>query len=277
MSSIVIIGSSNVDYLGVSFNKLIEKDSNIGKISVSSGGVGRNICENLLRLGEDVTFFTAIGNDMAGEKIEKELKDLKCKIIKPLTTKQTASYLAIHDETGDMALALCDTSIIEDLSNELFEHYKDIINDAEILIFDGNLTPQTLKYLFNTFTNKIIVDGISTSKVVKFKDYLSKIYVLKVNTYEYEEIRPFIKENNFPQFLIVTNGKESIKCITKDNEYTIEIEPVEKIVNATGAGDAFISGVISSLSHNDDIFEAIKKGDKLAKLTLTSKSSVYKL
>ena len=277
MSSIVIIGSSNVDYLGVSFNKLIEKDSNIGKISVSSGGVGRNICENLLRLGEDVTFFTAIGNDMAGEKIEKELKDLKCKIIKPLTTKQTASYLAIHDETGDMALALCDTSIIEDLSNELFEHYKDIINDAEILIFDGNLTPQTLKYLFNTFTNKIIVDGISTSKVVKFKDYLSKIYVLKVNTYEYEEIRPFIKENNFPQFLIVTNGKESIKCITKDKEYTIEIEPVEKIVNATGAGDAFISGVISSLSHNDDIFEAIKKGDKLAKLTLNSKSSVYKL
>lgn len=277
MSSIVIIGSSNVDYLGVSFNKLIEKDSNIGKISVSSGGVGRNICENLLRLGEDVTFFTAIGNDMAGEKIEKELKDLKCKIIKPLTTKQTASYLAIHDKTGDMALALCDTSIIEDLSNELFEHYKDIINDAEILIFDGNLTPQTLKYLFNTFTNKIIVDGISTSKVVKFKDYLSKIYVLKVNTYEYKEIRPFIKENNFPQFLIVTNGKESIKCITKDNEYTIEIEPVEKIVNATGAGDAFISGVISSLSHNDDIFEAIKKGDKLAKLTLTSKSSVYKL
>ena len=277
MSSIVIIGSSNVDYLGVSFNKLIEKDSNIGKISVSSGGVGRNICENLLRLGEDVTFFTAIGNDMAGEKIEKELKDLKCKIIKPLTTKQTASYLAIHDETGDMALALCDTSIIEDLSNELFEHYKDIINDAEILIFDGNLTPQTLKYLFNTFTNKIIVDGISTSKVVKFKDYLSKIYVLKVNTYESKEIRPFIKENNFPQFLIVTNGKESIKCITKDNEYTIEIEPVEKIVNATGAGDAFISGVISSLSHNDDIFEAIKKGDKLAKLTLTSKSSVYKL
>lgn len=276
MSSIVIIGSSNVDYLGVSFNKLIDRDSNIGKISVSSGGVGRNICENLLRLGEDVTFITAIGNDLAGEKIEKELKDLKCKIIKPLTNKPTASYLAIHDETGDMALALCDTSIIDDLSNELFEHYKDLIKSANLLVFDGNLTPQTLDYLFKTFENKIIVDGISTSKVIKFKDYLSKIYVLKVNSYEYDVIKPFISDDNIPQYLIVTNGKYSIKCITKEQEYVIEIEPIEEVVNTTGAGDAFISGVISSLTHNDDIFEAIKKGDKLAKLTLTSKSSVYK-
>lgn len=276
MSSIVIIGSSNVDYLGVSFNKLIDRDSNIGKISVSSGGVGRNICENLLRLGEDVTFITAIGNDLAGEKIEKELKDLKCKIIKPLTNKPTASYLAIHDETGDMALALCDTSIIDDLSNDLFEHYKDLIKSANLLVFDGNLTPQTLDYLFKTFENKIIVDGISTSKVIKFKDYLSKIYVLKVNSYEYDVIKPFISDDNIPQYLIVTNGKDSIKCITKEQEYVIEIEPIEEVVNTTGAGDAFISGVISSLTHNDDIFEAIKKGDKLAKLTLTSKSSVYK-
>lgn len=276
MSSIVIIGSSNVDYLGVSFNKLIDRDSNIGKISVSSGGVGRNICENLLRLGEDVTFITAIGNDLAGEKIEKELKDLKCKIIKPLTNKPTASYLAIHDETGDMALALCDTSIIDDLSNELFEHYKDLIKSANLLVFDGNLTPQTLDYLFKTFENKIIVDGISTSKVIKFKDYLSKIYVLKVNSYEYDVIKPFISDDNIPQYLIVTNGKDSIKCITNEQEYVIEIEPIEEVVNTTGAGDAFISGVISSLTHNDDIFEAIKKGDKLAKLTLTSKSSVYK-
>lgn len=276
MSSIVIIGSSNVDYLGVSFNKLIDRDSNIGKISVSSGGVGRNICENLLRLGEDVTFITAIGNDLAGEKIEKELKDLKCKIIKPLTNKPTASYLAIHDETGDMALALCDTSIIDDLSNDLFEHYKDLIKSANLLVFDGNLTPQTLDYLFKTFENKIIVDGISTSKVIKFKDYLSKIYVLKVNSYEYDVIKPFISDDNIPQYLIVTSGKDSIKCITKEQEYVIEIEPIEEVVNTTGAGDAFISGVISSLTHNDDIFEAIKKGDKLAKLTLTSKSSVYK-
>lgn len=276
MSSIVIIGSSNVDYLGVSFNKLIDRDSNIGKISVSSGGVGRNICENLLRLGEDVTFITAIGNDLAGEKIEKELKDLKCKIIKPLTNKPTASYLAIHDEIGDMALALCDTSIIDDLSNDLFEHYKDLIKSANLLVFDGNLTPQTLDYLFKTFENKIIVDGISTSKVIKFKDYLSKIYVLKVNSYEYDVIKPFISDDNIPQYLIVTSGKDSIKCITKEQEYVIEIEPIEEVVNTTGAGDAFISGVISSLTHNDDIFEAIKKGDKLAKLTLTSKSSVYK-
>ena len=50
----VVIGGVNIDIGGHSFQPLIPADSNPGKISVSLGGVGRNIAHNLSLLGTDV-------------------------------------------------------------------------------------------------------------------------------------------------------------------------------------------------------------------------------
>jgi pseudouridine kinase len=47
-----IIGGINIDIEGAPFKKLKYQDSNPGKIRLSYGGVGRNIAENLARLGE---------------------------------------------------------------------------------------------------------------------------------------------------------------------------------------------------------------------------------
>ena len=280
MSEIVVIGSSNVDYLGKAFNKIIEKDSNVGKVTISSGGVGRNICENLLRLKEDVTFITALGNDKQGERLESELLALNCKIIKPQTMKSTASYLAISDNTGDMVLGLCDTSIIDEIDIELLEYYDEIISSCKILMVDANISLESIGYLLNKYSDKvkIIVDGISTTKVLKFKDYLSKIYLLKVNKYEYDTIYPFIKDNNQPKYLIKTSGKKNIECFNFDLlkvDY-IDVPKVDKIINTTGAGDALLSGIISYLTHGKEMIPSIKFGIERASLTLQTSDSVYK-
>ena len=49
-SYVAVLGGCNMDITGYSFDNLKERDSNPGKIEYSSGGVGRNICENLARL-----------------------------------------------------------------------------------------------------------------------------------------------------------------------------------------------------------------------------------
>ena len=48
---IVGIGAANVDIMGESTGKLVMEDSNPGTLSVSVGGVTRNVCENTARLG----------------------------------------------------------------------------------------------------------------------------------------------------------------------------------------------------------------------------------
>ena len=48
---IVGIGAANVDIMGESAARLVMEDSNPGTLSVSVGGVTRNVCENTARLG----------------------------------------------------------------------------------------------------------------------------------------------------------------------------------------------------------------------------------
>ena len=64
----VVVGGVNIDIGGRSYAPLVEADSNPGRISLSLGGVGRNISHNLSLLGTDVRMLTAIGDDLHGEQ-----------------------------------------------------------------------------------------------------------------------------------------------------------------------------------------------------------------
>lgn len=274
-NKITIFGSSNIDYLGTCNQKIIYKDSNVGLIKVSFGGVGRNIVENLLRMGDDVTFFTAIGEDELGLKMQNELIRLGCNIIKPKTDMPSASYLAISDESGDMALALCDARINVAITKELIDYYHELINESDFIVIDTNLEKEVIEYIIDSFDKKIIVDGISTTKVLKIVDRLSKLYVLKVNELEYEVIKEYLKTNK-PKYLVKSCGKDDICLIYNNKEKYISVPKVENIVSTTGAGDALISGIIHGLAKNLNIEGSINEGIKRATKTLLSFDSVCK-
>lgn len=271
MDKIVIIGSTNIDYIGFSNKKLIYKDSNIGKVLISSGGVGRNICENLLRKHHNVTFLTCIGNDVYGMQMEKDLVSLGCKVVKPITDSPSASYLCINDENNDMVLALCDTTINESLNLEFISKNEKILSESEYIVIDGNLSFEVISYIVNKFSSKkLIADGISTVKVKKFYNLLDKFYLFKVNSFEYE----IIKDASKPKYLIVSNGGDNIKYydgIWKEQE----VLNVDNIVSTTGCGDALLSGTISGLLNNCSFEDSLKQGIELASKTLSVSKSVY--
>jgi hypothetical protein len=73
MSRAAVIGAVNIDICGRPFNPLIMRDSNPGTVTMSMGGVGRNIAHNLRLLGLDVTFITALGGDMYAKSVDGKL------------------------------------------------------------------------------------------------------------------------------------------------------------------------------------------------------------
>ena len=60
---IVGVGAANADLNGASLAPIHLRDSNPGHISLSAGGVTRNVCENLARLGADVKLLSCVGDD----------------------------------------------------------------------------------------------------------------------------------------------------------------------------------------------------------------------
>ena len=120
---VVVIGGANVDMLGKPFVSLSKHDSAPGKLKYTSGGVGRNITENLSRLGVNVKFITAFGNDSNGDRLKKELEALGVDLSQSLTVddENTSTYICLNDEHGEMQYALSDMRILDRLDEEFFK------------------------------------------------------------------------------------------------------------------------------------------------------------
>ncbi len=73
---VAVIGGANMDICGRAKIPLSGSDSTPSDIFSGFGGVGRNIAENLARLGTKCHLVTAVGRDMWGEKILEHCREL---------------------------------------------------------------------------------------------------------------------------------------------------------------------------------------------------------
>lgn len=281
MNKILVIGASNIDIIGVSNAKAIEGDSNPGKIELLYGGVGKNIAENLFRLGEDVELLTFIGGGSFGKANIEYFKELGIPFNHSLINpdKECGKYLAIHDYDGVMLSGVNDFSFIESITKADFLSLHEYINSFDILVIDTNLSEEVLEYLIKQYQNKIlIVDGVSQTKVKRIIPFIPYIDLLKVNVAELSSIlgkkvedvilgvRTLIEREM--KSVVVTNGTEPITYNIDSKVYQTLIFEPEMVVSSVGAGDALLSGVIYGISHKKSMHEAINLGKKASALTM---------
>jgi len=276
----LVIGATNIDVIGSSYNNIIDKESNVGDITISLGGVAKNIATNLLYLGEEVAFLTLIGNDnfslLQRSEFDKLNLDISHSFIK--STKSNI-YLAIHDSNGDLITGINDMSSFESLKMSDFYPLDDYIRSFDVLVFDTNLNEKTLNYLITQYKDKTIyVDGVSQTKVLRIKNVLPYIDLLKINDYE---LNALLNINNCD---IIKDIKKVLKLGVKNcvvslsskpivyndgNEiYQSEIQKVKEIKSTMGAGDALLAGILFYLNNNKNIHEAVNFGKRVAGKTL---------
>ena len=76
MSRAAVVGAVNMDICGKPFSPLLMRDSNPGTITLSPGGVGRNIAHNLCLLGQQTAMVTVMGDDDFGRRVQENAKDI---------------------------------------------------------------------------------------------------------------------------------------------------------------------------------------------------------
>lgn len=188
---VTVIGGANVDIQGFSLDKLKLNDSNPGKVKVSAGGVGRNIAENLSRLGIKTKLITAVGDDLYGEKISNECRIAGIDIDHCLVLKSmpSSTYLSVLDENGDMKVAISDMDTIDYLNIDFLKTKSLIIENSSAIVIDTNLSLEVIEYLLSNFKHKIFfVDTVSTTKARKVKELIGYFHTIKPNIYETEEL-----------------------------------------------------------------------------------------
>ena len=289
MRKITVIGASMVDIVGKSFESIIERDSNPGQLSISAGGVSRNIAGNLACLNQDVTLITALGDDSLSQVIVASCQELNINLDYAHFQEDgiSTTYLAILDNDGDLALALSDTTLLDNLPLSHIQKNKIILEAGEVIIMDAALPDVIIEYILKEFANKrIYIDPVSVGKAVSIKDYLGNFYMLKCNVLEasYLSNHDIKSERDYfnaaeyfhklgVKTVVITRGPDGI-FYSSDGKQGFYQHRAVSVVNATGAGDAFLAGWVYSDLKQYPLDLKIKIASEVAALTLEGKTSV---
>lgn len=257
-AKVAVIGGANMDIGGFPSAQLVMGDSNPGKVRMTMGGVGRNIAENLARLGLEVHLLTALGDDASGRAIledcrEKGISTDRCLILNDMNT---SVYLFMDDVNGDLSCAINDMDIQLQITPEALAPHMDFLNSMDAVVMDANLAQPTIDFLAEKLTVPVYADAVSAAKVYKLRNALGRIYCFKPNRIEAEllcnmEIRDAIDGYEAVKRLLETGLQRvfltmgSMGAVCGDQSGCVFIPPrAPNIVNTSGAGDAFTSALI---------------------------------
>ncbi|MBU2515585.1 winged helix-turn-helix transcriptional regulator [bacterium] len=284
---VVVIGGANMDITGFSDNLLVPNDSNPGRIRMSSGGVGRNIAANLAKLGIQTKLISAVGDDLFGRRIieDSSLAGIDTAYIKTVSAHPSSIYLSIINATGEMDVAVSDMKITDSLDTEWLKKHHQLISGAAAVVMETNLPQSSIRYLANTHGAKLFLDTVSTTKTKKVKDIIGSFHTIKPNRIEAEYLTDFKIQNQTDvekavRFFLdkgttnvfISLGKEGVAYGTADKTGFFKMK-TERMVNTTGAGDAFMAVLVYGYLNDIDIHEAVKLASTASYLTLTSEDT----
>ncbi|KTD70904.1 carbohydrate kinase family protein [Legionella tucsonensis] len=291
---IICIGGITVDRKLTSIHKLQLGTSNPVSSMFTFGGVAHNVATNIALLTHNVHIYSVVGEDNYGMQAITHLKNMGIQIQNILTihNKPTAHYDVILDNDGEVFLALADMEIFDHVPFEQFTQSWNEWGNKEIVFLDTNLPQEIIEYAIQIARSqniKLCIDPVSVIKAKKLPACLEHIFLLKPDRFEAEalthtrihSVSDCIKAGQ----LLLEKGVGNCIISLGKSGYVIVNETIQKhfpaffidpIIDVSGAGDAFIAGILYELKQEKPIINACQTGAAMAALTVQSRHTVNK-
>ena len=253
----------------------------------SLGGGGANVAAGVANFGFKTAVFGQVGNN-----------PFKHMILQKLLSKHVAQEFLIEKENY---LNISSILLTEDGEKTVVhyvspndhlivqEKYENKLTQTK-MVYMGNMPDMTLreKIRILTFFKKNNIDiclniGINDCRL-PLNDTLPLIKladIFVINTHEYAElVKKDIQKIDFKkdwakylsiekQTLVVTDGTHGSYCSNNGKAYFQGVIEKGKRVDATGAGDAYVSGFISAYLEEASIENAMIKGSEYSGIKIT--------
>ena len=244
------------------------------------GGGGGNVAVGLARAGIKSSLWTEIGKGGVSQLIIAKLKDENVEI-KDLVERSDFTNVSAILLSGDG-----ERTIINHRSHESeleFDNlHKSLFKGAKA-VYLGNmpeleleLRESILEYAkkenLTTYLNLGVKD--CRKRQSKLKKLLSSVDYLLVNRYELSDILDIPPNEIMPSavnyqsrifnsssaVLVVTDGEFGSYAQTKNEIFFQKAVKVKKVIDATGAGDAFTSGFMAARFYGLDLSTSLQSG-----------------
>ena len=283
-----VIGGANVDMSATLNDAFIAADSNPGHVEVGYGGVARNIAHDLSLLGARTQLLTVFGGDLFGGLLHDYCKQqgIDVHLSDRENSQRSGIYLCLNNHSGEMIAAVADTEIIRTITPEWLAKRSGELNLSDYIVADTNITEDSIRWLMENVTAPLFIDGVSTTKAHRVVNALRKaklpyLHTLKLNLKEALAVTETATYADAAQQLLdlgvahvyITLGAEGVYCRNAAEEKLFPALPGE-IVNTTGAGDAFLAGVIYAHMKKIAFPQTAQYGLMAARATLMSPKAV---
>jgi pseudouridine kinase len=271
---VVVVGGANVDVKARTANALVAGTSNPGTVVRTPGGVGRNVAENLARLGSRVALLSTVGSDADGDWLVEQTAAAGVDVSAVLRGGRTGRYVALLDADGDLVAGVADMAATDALVPDTLDHR--LLRSAALVVVDGNLPATTVDAVL-ALGVRVVIDPVSVPKARRISPLLSAarpVYAITPNEDELAAMGsvPDLHDRGV-EVVWVRRGPAGSLLSTADGETSLEAPEVTP-VDVTGAGDAMLAAFCHRLLAGSSLTDAAAYGHEAAALTVASPHTV---
>lgn len=291
---IAVIGDVFIDIKGFSTSTYIPCGRNLGTIQQIHGGVARNVAEDIANVELEPVFVGTVDDDAMGEAVIQKLNRHKVDTRYMKKVKNgMGTWLAVFDHNGDVVASVSKrpeheamVQILEESGDEIFANADSIAIEIDM---DQEVTKKTFA-LAEKYNKKVYALVSNMSVAIERRDLIRKTECFVCNQQEagilfsenYDEITPEELYKILPDRIcsakiskmVVTMGDKGAVYATLDGENGICPALKVDVVDTTGAGDAFFSGVCLGMTYGKTLQEACVIGTRLASTVICTSENI---
>ena len=259
---ILILGSIGLDTIETQYGKR----KNLLGGSATYATIASGIYSEVVPVGIVGDDFPKDGYDIFS-RFSKNINNIK------VENGATFRWGGKYHENGDAR-----DTLFTDLG--VFENFDPIINEKDVnvsWVFLANIHPVLQMNVLEQCSKNpfIIADTMNlwiNTTPNELKSLLNRTNILLINE---SEIIELTKSNELkkaanivmsmgPEKIIVKQGSKGARCFSMDDELSVGVYPISKVVDPTGAGDVFGGGFVSGLAEGLSIYDSMRRGTALA-------------
>lgn len=283
-NGVIVVGSANQDYI-----LRVRKPPKAGETVLAesllrqAGGKGANQAVAAARLGADVQFIGCVGDDADGALLMQQLRSHGVDIanVDIVDEPTGVAVVAVYD-SGENAITVVPGANFSLSAARVSDTVQAVCARATVLVVQAELLPEIIQVALRSAEAAGLRPILNLAPYQAMPAELIQLCdPLVVNESEaralvgrtvndassaglaVEELRRVARS------IVVTMGARGAYWADQNSTGHVPAPPVERVIDTTGAGDAFVGALAAFLANGSSIEEAVRAGVKAGTFAVT--------
>ena len=287
-----VAGTVFVDCKGFAAAKYVPLGRNVGSVKFVHGGVGRNVAENIARLGVPVSLLSSIDQGGIGQDVACRLTaaGVDISFLAEMPECGMGMWLAVMDEAGELAGSISQMPDLQGMADMLTRRGREWVARTSHIALELDLSEAIAKQVLQLAREaRRPVYGLpgNLEVVLAAPDILQGLDCFICNHIEigricgrefYEEDPPavlrclpeFAERHRLRSVVVTLGARGCAYWDVKSGESGVQPALKVAVVDTCGAGDAFFSGTVAALARGEEMSQAVVLGTQVAACTIQS-------